>query len=167
MSSKEVAEITFHEVQNAVAPIAVGEAAVAPAPTEEADLEHLIAAAQQKLDFMKQQNYVLENNKREQASIDGAVAAIAVIDSTIARLERQSAEMLESIESAVEQLVNGTPSVGQFGVPLQTNMHAQAAGTFAHLRLSLGQQRKSRALQMERLEILRRVQAQHSPKSAG
>ena len=57
---------------------------------------------------MKQQNYVLENNKREQASIDGAVAAIAVIDSTIARLERQSAEMLESIESAVEQLVNGT-----------------------------------------------------------
>ena len=47
----------------------------------------------------------------------------------------------------------GLQSVGQFGVPLQTNMHAQAAGTFAHLRLSLGQQRKSRALQMERLEI--------------
>jgi hypothetical protein len=180
----EVAGITFHDAQDAVAPVApvtVGGAVAntpapatlntAPAPLaqptiEAVDLERLIEGAESKLRELRAANFAADNNRQEQRQIDAAIAAIAQLDATITRFETLSTQALESVESAVEQQINGIPVLGQWGVPQIANLHSQAAGTYAQLRLSLAQHRRSRALQAERLETLRRVQAQHSPKSA-
>ncbi len=162
----EVPEIRFHEVQNVAAPaaaVAVGEAVAntPAAPSETADLEFLIESAETKLRELRAANFAADNNRQEQRQIDAAEAALAQLDNTIRRFEILSTQALESVESAVEQQINGIPVLGQWGVPQIVSMHTQAAGTYAQLRLSLAQHRRSRALQMERLTTLRRVQAQH------
>jgi hypothetical protein len=138
----------------------------APAPlaqpvNETADLEFVIESAETKLRALRAANFAADNNRAEARVIASAEAALAVCDSTIARFEVLSAQALESIESAIDAQINGAPVLGQFGVPLPANQHLQSAGSYAGLRLSLAQHRRSRANQVERLETLRRVAAQH------
>jgi hypothetical protein len=113
------------------------------------------------LEELKAQNYVDANNRAEQRAIDAADAAITAIDATIERFEILSAEALEAVDAAAEAQLR--PVFGQFGVPLSQSQTAAAAGAaYGGLRFSLAQHRRSRALQAERLETLRRVQAQNS-----
>ena len=151
--NNEISETTFSGVP-------------APAPTadsEIADLTQLIASAEKKLAELRAANYVADNARAEQAQIVTAEASLAQIDSTIERFEGLSADALQKIDAACEAQINGAPVVGQFGVPIPVNSHLQVATTYAGLRFSLAQHRRTRALQATRLEDLRRVQAQHLP----
>jgi hypothetical protein len=167
----DIPAISFHETQDAVAPVTVGEAAAntpapvaaaAPATTiDTADLEALIVASEKKLAELKIQNFVHDNNVREQAQITSAENALAQMDATIERFEQLSAEALQQIDVAAEAQLNGT-STGMFGAPLPPKQTAvSAAAAYGGLRYSLAQHRQSRARMQGRLEDLLRVQAQH------
>lgn len=152
--NNEISETTFSGVP-----------APAPAPTadsEVADLTQLIASAEKKLAELRAANYVADNARAEQAQIVTAEASLAQIDSTIERFEGLSADALQKIDAACEAQLNG-PATGAFGMPVQLNSHLPAAATYAGLRYSLAQHRRTRARQTARIDDLRRVQAQHLP----
>jgi hypothetical protein len=168
MSNNETAQIIFHEQDAAApaAPVVVGEAvantpAASAATIDTADLEALIVASEKKLTELKAQNFVADSNRREQQTIDAAVAALAQMDATIERFEKLSAEALQQIDVAAELQLNGS-STGMFGAPLPPKQTAvAAAAAYGGLRFSLAQHRQSRARMQGRLDDLLRVQSQH------
>jgi hypothetical protein len=148
--SEEIASVQFNEVNDT--------------QSEAQALADLIARSEQKLANLQVQNLVYENNRHEQALIDGSRAAIAQITTTIAKIEEQAVQVLESIESAIDEQLNTAPAMGQFGIPVAapSSKSVTALGaTYAGLRLNAAQQRKQRAVMQQRLDDLLRVQAQH------
>jgi hypothetical protein len=116
---------------------------------------------------LKVQNLVYENNRHEQLQIDGSRAAIAQISGSISRIEAQASQMLESIESAIEEQLTVVTAPGMFGIPIpvaSTKSITAMGGTYAGLRLTAAQQRKQRTTMQTRLDDLLRVQSLHTAK---
>jgi hypothetical protein len=153
--SDEVGTVQFHDANEA------------SAQSEAAALADLISRSEVKLANLKVQNLVYENNRHEQLQIDGSRAAIAQISGSISRIEAQASQMLESIESAIEEQLTVVTAPGMFGIPIpvaSTKSITAMGGTYAGLRLTAAQQRKQRTTMQTRLDDLLRVQSLHTAK---
>jgi uncharacterized protein GlcG (DUF336 family) len=178
--SAEIAEIKFHDAQDAAAPTiekpaidlpaieALSTPARSPAATvteiavTPESLERLLEATQAKLSAMKAAAYVADNRKQAERQLDAVTQALANADAGIEKFERQIALALDNLDAAIEHQYTQV-AVGQFGVPLhsaEVRSVQQAANAFVSLRQGLFQARQQRAILVSRLDDLKRVRAQ-------
>lgn len=126
------------------------------------DLENLIESAQKRLAEVRAQGFVADQRKQQEREIDACKAAIDNSDQTISKFILLIGNAAEAVDVAIEAQFS-TPSIGIFGAPLLQQDKARteaAAQNWLALKQALFQHRRSRALQVSRLQDLLRVRGQ-------